>query len=129
MPQIKIYGLQSNIESKRFALSHAIHSALMEALGTPNEKRFQRFITLDPENFIFSSDRTNNYTIIEILMFAGRSPEAKKNLIQLLYQKIEKTTDITPQDLEITILEIPQSNWGIRGIPGDELKLNYQVDV
>ena len=129
MPQIKIYGLQRNIESKRFALSHAIHSALMEALGTPNEKRFQRFITLEPENFIFSSDRTSNYTIIEILMFAGRSPEAKKNLIRLLYQKIEKTTDITPQDLEITILEIPQSNWGIRGIPGDELKLNYQVDV
>ena len=129
MPQIKIYGLQSNIESKRFALSHAIHSALMEALGTPNEKRFQRFITLEAENFIFSGDRTSNYTIIEILMFAGRSPEAKKNLIKLLYQKIEKTTDITPQDLEITILEIPQSNWGIRGVPGDELKLNYQVDV
>ena len=101
----------------------------MEALGTPNEKRFQRFITLEAENLIFSGDRTSNYTIIEILMFAGRSPEAKKNLIKLLYQKIEKTTDITPQDLEITILEIPQSNWGIRGVPGDELKLNYQVDV
>ena len=129
MPQIKIYGLRKNIESKRFALSHAIHSALMEAIGTPNEKRFQRFITLEAENFIFSSDRTNNYTIIEIIMFEGRSVEAKKNLIRLLYQKIEQMTDITPQDLEITIFETPQCNWGIKGIPGDELKLNYQVDV
>ena len=62
-------------------------------------------------------------------MFEGRSAAAKKNLIRLLYQKIASATDITPQDLEITIFETPQCNWGIRGIPGDELKLGYRVDV
>ena len=129
MPQIKIYGLQENIEPKRFALSHAIHAALMESIGTPINKRFQRFIILDTENFIYPSDRTTNYTIIEINMFEGRSVEAKKNLIRTLYQKIAETTEIKPQDLEITIFETPRCNWGIRGIPGDELKLNYQVDV
>ena len=129
MPQVKIYGLEENIVPKHFALSYAIHAALTEAIGTPEEKRFQRFIILEPENFIFPRDRTSNYTIIEISMFEGRSLEAKKNLIRLLYQKIETTTDIMPQDLEITILETPRANWGIRGVPGDELSLNYQVDV
>ena len=129
MPQIKIYGLQENIEPKRFALSHAIHAALMESIGTPIDKRFQRFIVLDAENFIYPSDRTKDYTIIEISMFEGRSVEAKKNLIHTLYQKIAETTEIKPQDLEITIFETPRCNWGIRGIIGDELKLNYQVDV
>ena len=62
-------------------------------------------------------------------MFEGRSAEAKKNLIRLLYQKIEETTDISSQDLEITIFETPLCNWGVRGTPGDELKLNYQVDI
>jgi Tautomerase enzyme len=79
MPQIKVYGLQKNLEAKRFALSHAIHTALMEAIGTPNNKKFQRFIMLEPENFIFPSDRSNDYTIIEISMFEGRSVEAKRN--------------------------------------------------
>lgn len=129
MPQIKIYGLQNNIEPKRAALSAAIHEALMEAIGTPEVKRFQRFFMLSAGNFIFPSDRSNNYTIIEIIMFEGRSIEVKKNLIRLLYFKIEQATDIIPQDLEITILETPKCNWGIRGIPGDELKLNYQVDI
>jgi 4-oxalocrotonate tautomerase family enzyme len=129
MPQIKVYGLRENIEPKRFALSHAIHGALRSAIATPELKRFQRFIILEPENFIFPSDRSSDYTIIEISMFEGRSEEAKKNLIRLLYQKIAETTDIKPQDLEITIFETPQSNWGIRGIPGDELELNYRVDV
>lgn len=129
MPQVKIYGLRENIEPKRFALSYAIQTALIEAIGTPEEKRFQRFIILEAEDFIFPNDRTNNYTIIEIIMFAGRSVEAKKNLIHLLYQKIAATTDITDQDLEITIIETPKSSWGIQGITGDELKLNYQVGI
>lgn len=129
MVQVKIYGLEENIAPKRFALSYAIHTALTEAIGTPKEKRFQRFIILKPEDFIFPNDRTKNYTIIEINMFAGRSVEAKKNLIRLLYQKIVKTVDITPQDLEINIIETPRANWGVRGVPGDELNLDYQVDI
>lgn len=129
MPQVKIYGLRENLEPKRFALSYAIHTALTEAIGTPQEKRFQRFIILEPEHFIFPNDRTNNYTIIEIIMFAGRSVEAKKNLIRLLYQKIAATAEISALDLEITIFETPKSNWGLQGVTGDELKLNYQVDV
>lgn len=129
MPQVKIYGLKKNIEPKRFALSHAVHQTLMEALSTPKSKRFQRFIMLEPEDYLYPSDLTNDYTIIEISMFAGRSTEAKKNLIRLLYQKIEQTAGIAPQDLEITIVETPKCNWGVRGIPGDELELNYQVDI
>ena len=129
MPQIKIYGLPKNIESKRFALSHAIQVALKLAIGTPNEKRFQRFIVLDPENFIFPTDRTSDYIIIEIIMFEGRSVETKKKLIRTLQEKITQTTDIKPQDIEITLIETPKANWGIRGVTGDELDLNYKVDI
>ena len=115
--------------AKRFALSHAIHAALMESIGTPSQKRFQRFIILEPENFIYPSDRTTNYTIIEISMFEGRSLETKKKLIRTLQQKITEITDIKLQDLEITIFETPKANWSIRGIPGDELELDYKVDI
>ena len=62
-------------------------------------------------------------------MFEGRSVAAKKNFISLLYEKIASATNIAPQDLEITIFETPKCNWGIRGIPGDELKLGYRADV
>ena len=120
MPQIKIYGLRENIEAKRFALSYTIDTALQEAIGTSEETRFQKFITLEPDNFIFPSDRSSNYTIIKINMFEGRSSATKKNLIRLLYQKIAETAGVEPQDLEITILETPKCNWGICGEHGDE---------
>ena len=128
MPQIKIYGLRENIEPKRFALSYTINAALQEAIGTPEERRFQRFIVLEADNFIFPSDRSTNYTIIEISMFEGRSLTTKKNLIRLLYRQIAETAGIAPEDLEIIILETPKCNWGIGGVLGDEL-LEHRVDT
>lgn len=129
MSQIKIYALHQTIEAYRQPLSDAIHLALVDALQYPENKRFQRFIALSPENFIYPDDRSKNYLIIEISMFEGRSIAAKKSLIQQLFNNIQATCHIRPQDVEITIFETPKNHWGIRGQCGDELTLNYKVNV
>jgi len=127
MAQVKIYG--STLSEKRESLSKAIHESLMEAFGLPKNKQFHRYILLDEDNFKYPSDRSTNYTIIELSIFEGRSVEAKKQLINALYEKIKNKVGIEPQDIEITIFETPMSNWGIRGMPGDELALNYKVKI
>jgi phenylpyruvate tautomerase PptA (4-oxalocrotonate tautomerase family) len=129
MAQVKIYGLRSSLAPRRAALSDAIHAALMDSFGLPEEKRFQRFILLEPEEFIFPADRSDRYTIVELSIFEGRSREAKKRLINQLFALAHERAGIAPQDLEITIFETPQASWGIRGKPGDELALSYKVDV
>ncbi len=129
MSQVKIYANEQTIMQYREMLSHAIHQALIEELKYPIEKRFQRFISLKPENFIYPSDRSQHYVIIELSMFTGRSTEAKKRLIQTLFSNIQQYCRINPQDIEITIFETPKENWGIRGQNADELHLNYQVNI
>lgn len=129
MAQIKIYALANTITQHRQALSSAIHTALVSALNYPVEKKFQRFIALAPEDFIFPADRSEQYTILEISMFEGRSTASKKVFIQQLFTNIEQQCGILPQDIEITITETPRHHWGIRGQCGDELSLNYKVDV
>jgi phenylpyruvate tautomerase PptA (4-oxalocrotonate tautomerase family) len=129
MSQVKIYALRSSLSKHRVALSSAIHQSIVKALHFPTDKRFHRFIALEPEEFVFPADRSENYTIIEMSMFEGRSIEAKKSLIRALFANIEKACGIKPQDVEITIFETPKGNWGIRGMPGDELVLNYKVNV
>ena len=121
MPQVKIYGLKENLASNRRMLSLSIQEALNASLGTSMEKRFQRFISLALDEFIYPGDRGLNYTIIEIIMFAGRTTETKKKLIKNLIEKISTTSNISAQDIEIMIIEIPNHNWGIRGVTGDEL--------
>lgn len=129
MSQIKIYALSSTIGQHRSQLSTAIHDALVSALSYPAEKKFQRFIALDAEDFIYPADRSQNYLIIEISMFEGRSTQSKKNLIRTLFSNIQDRCGIAPQDVEITIFETPKHHWGIRGQCGDELSLNYKVEV
>lgn len=129
MSQIKIYGLNETIAQHREKLSLAIHEALVEALDYPVDKQFQRFIRLDREDFIYPEDRTDQYLIIEISMFEGRSSAAKKNLIHLIFSQIKHHCGISPHCIEITIFETPKENWGIRGKVASELSLNYKVEV
>ena len=129
MVQVKIYGLKTPLMAHADLLLAAIHNAIVEALVYSPEKKFHRLIGLEKSEFIYPADRSENYTIIEISMFEGRSIEAKKSLIRLLFANIEREVGIKPQDVEITIDETPKQNWGIRGLCGDELALGYKVDV
>jgi len=129
MAQVKVYGELAHLTRVRAALSDTIQGCLEEALGLPASKRFQRFIALDAADFIHPPDRSAAYTIIEISVFAGRSAEAKRRLLELLVTKLAERTGIVAQDLEITIFETPPANWAIRGQTGDRLMLPYRIEV
>jgi Tautomerase enzyme len=125
MPQTKIYGLASQLNPIKGSLSTIIHSCFVDAWAYPVEKRFHRFFPMAADDFIYPADRSDRYTIIETVMFEGRTVEAKKQLVRLLFERIHDRLGIEPND----VIDTPAHNWGIRGIPGDELVLGYQVKV
>jgi 5-carboxymethyl-2-hydroxymuconate isomerase len=129
MSQVKIFGVGSHLVPKREQLSEVIHSCVMDALGMPKEKRAHRVIALAKEDFLMPGGRTEAYTIIELSMIEGRSAETKKKLIRLLFDRIQEQVGITHIDLEICIYESPACNWGFRGMHGDEIQLNYEINV
>ena len=129
MAQIKVYGVGEHLDPIKTKLSDVIHSCVVDALSFPQDKRAHRFFALDAENFYYPTGRTPRYTIVEISMFEGRSVETKKNLIRLLFERVQRELDLAPADLEVTITETPKHNWGFRGQPGDEIGLEYKVEV
>lgn len=128
MVQVKIYGLRAQLDPIKQKLSDIIHSCVVDVLQFPADKRAHRFFPLDPSDFFYPAGRTEHYTILEFSMLEGRSVEAKKQLIRLLFERVQPL-GISTQDLEITIFETPKHNWGFRGLPGDEHELNYKVEV
>ena len=123
---IRVYGLRKNLGPIRAKLSDVINGCMVDALSFPSDKRAHRIIPMDPENFYC---RTDAYTVIEISLMEGRSAEARKKLIHLLFDRIEENLGIAPHDVEITLFETPAGNWGFRGMTGDEAALDYQIDV
>jgi len=128
MVQTKIYGLRERLDPIKSELSDIIHACVMDALQYPSDKRAHRFFLLDASDFFYPTGRTDRYTIIEFSMIEGRSVEVKKQLIRLLFERIQPL-GISTQDLEMTIFETPKQNWGFRGLPGDEHQVNYKIEV
>ncbi len=129
MAQVVIWGARALIEKRRTDLSDAVHAAVVEALDYPVDKRFHRFVSLEPEDFIHPPDRGDDYVIVEISMFEGRSEDARRALIREIFREIHERAGIAPHSVEITITETPRVNWGIRGVNGADLDLDYSVDV
>jgi Tautomerase enzyme len=129
MSQVKVFGLREQLDPIKQGLSDVIHSCVVDALQYPLDKRIHRFFPLDRTDFFYPADRSDRYTIIEFSIFEGRSIDAKKQLIRLLFERVHRDCGIPPQDLEMTTFETPKHDWGFRGLPGDEHVLNYKVKV
>ncbi len=129
MAQIKIYGLKDHLNPIKARLSDVIHGCVVEALKFPQDKRAHRFFPLEPDDFYYPAGRSEQYIIIEIMMIEGRSVDTKKELIRLLFARIQAELNISLTDIEINIMEAPKMNWGFRGKTGDEVELNYTIEV
>jgi len=130
MAQFKIYGYADALRPRRTAMSDVIHASAAAVLGLPADKRFHRFLLLEADDFVVPHGRSHDYTIIEVVLFEGRTVETKKAFVRDLYARFEEQLRIVPIDLEIVLQESPRHDWGIRGLPGDELTdLAYEVEV
>jgi len=112
----------------RAELSDVLHAAAVEVLGLPPDKRFHRFFPMDPEDFPTPAGRSERYTVVEVLMFQGRTTATKKAFYQRLFRDFADRLGIEPVDLEMTLVETPRHDWAIRGQAGDDLTLTYRVE-
>lgn len=122
-----IYALEGTIEAKKQPLSDAIHKAMCEVLGLPEQKRFHRFMPMKEENFFFPDDRSSEYTVIEVRMMEGRPKELIKQFIYALFDHIKHIVKIEPRDVEITVMTQPTYCWGFRGLVGEDAHLDYAL--
>lgn len=129
MAQVKIYGIRERLVPIRERLSKVIHDCVSDVLKMPRDKRAQRFFPMERENLIYPEGRSDAYTIIEIVLMEGRSVGARKKLVRLLFDRVHAECGITPHDLEVHIYELPRVNCGFRGYHGDEIQLDYPIDV
>jgi phenylpyruvate tautomerase PptA (4-oxalocrotonate tautomerase family) len=127
MPTVKI-ELREGIDIKTLvSLRDSVMNAVVESLQLPQDDRNIRIIEYKPDLFLLKAP---NEILIEITMFSGRTKETKKNLYQNIVGKLSAESGIDKSKIFIILNEQPLLNWGVRGgIPADEIKLDFKVDI
>jgi phenylpyruvate tautomerase PptA (4-oxalocrotonate tautomerase family) len=129
MPLARIEVRRSWPPEQVDAIIEAIYLAQRAALQVPEGDRQIRFIEHKPEHFQVPPGKTDNYTLVEISIFAGRSMEAKRTLYQAIVGNLGMI-GIAASDIIIVLNEIPLENWAVWGCtPASEVDLGFKVNV
>lgn len=130
MPLVKIEMQKGNSTEYKKAILDGVHTALVEAFKIPDYDRNQRLYELDSDCIELPPNKTQQFTLVEITAFKGRSCEAKKNLYQAIVRNLNLAPGISGDDIMIIIHEPPLENWGIRGgKPANEVNLGFDIEV
>ena len=115
MPLVKINLLKGKTDEYKKTIFDCVHQGLIEAFGISDWDRFQRIIEFDRSDFEAPAEKSDNFMIIELTIFPGRTKEQKKSAIEIITSKLVKALSIAPEDVFIIINEPPLENWGMAG--------------
>ena len=115
MPLVKIETIKGKSSEYKKSLLDTIHDALVKSLGIEEWDRFQRIIEYDKDNYEIPEGKTDDFMIIELTLFPGRSKTQKKAVIETITSDLNSNLGIARTDIFIVINEPPLENWGMGG--------------
>ncbi len=116
MPLVRIDMVKGkSLEYKKTVLD-VVHEGLIDAFGIEDRDRFQRIVEIPKEDFERPEGKTDNFMLIELTIFPGRSKEQKKAAITKITADLNTKLGIAPSDVFIIFNEPPLENWGMAGI-------------
>ena len=117
MPLVTITLHKGRTAQEKRVIADAIHDALVQS-GIPQQDRFQRFIELNADDFIYdltypslSEARSEKFIIVEILLSVGRSVKVKKELLKHLISNLEERASLSARDVMVVFKETQWENW------------------
>ncbi|MGE5339650.1 MAG: tautomerase family protein [Gemmatimonadota bacterium] len=114
---------------RRRAIIEAVHQALVDGVLIPQTDRTLRLQQFDAEDFAISRGRTENFTLIEIDLVAGRSLAAKRRLYKCIVDNLA-ALGIRRKDVMVVVRDVPRENWGISGgVPDSDVDLGFKVNA
>ncbi len=120
MPLVTLTVRKPKSASFKASVLDAVHAALISS-GVPAADKFQRVIELDADDFRFdtsypdlTSQRNENFVLIEILWSVGRSVKVKKAMLGELMGSLVKQ-GLNPENVMVCFKETAWENWAFGG--------------
>jgi phenylpyruvate tautomerase PptA (4-oxalocrotonate tautomerase family) len=116
MPVAKIHVLEGQYDEDRLdKVSSAVQNALISALGIPPEDFFQIFYVLPRSQFrhtpsFLGLNYSDDLILLDITFISGRPKDKRLGLLKTLNDAVVAAAGISPDDLMITLYEVPGEN-------------------
>lgn len=118
MPFIHTHLPQATSAATREAVVQAIHQALVEGIGMPEDELFNMVTGYAPGQFAFSRSfngvaRSDGVVVVEITLRRGRSDAMKRALYAAIARNLQAMAQVEPADVFIFMLENDYSDWSV----------------
>jgi hypothetical protein len=129
MPDILVEVRGSWLNGKQAAFLEAVHGAVVEALKTPDDEPLARLIEHPVGSYLTPRAAGERFTRIEVVLFRGRSLEAKRRLYRAMVRHL-CPFDVPPEDVKIVLVEVTAEDVGFRGGQAAcDVDLGYALQV
>lgn len=118
MPFVRIDALRAG-PARLDALGRAVHDALMETIGIPDDDRFQVLVGHDGAHSslryggYLGIDRDDGIVFVAITMRAGRGPEQKRALYRRIAELAHAYAGTEPRNVFVTVTENASVDWSL----------------
>ena len=96
MPLVKVEMLKGKSNEFKKTVLDCIHDGLMDSIGIEDWDRFQRIAEYEKSQFEIPSFKSDDFMIIELTMFPGRTKEQKEKVIEMITDNLNKRLSIAP---------------------------------
>ena len=128
MPIVHVHLCAGRPAAEKKAILDGVHAALVEAFRIPEQDRNQLVHEYAPEDF--DARHGPQAVSLELIVFPGRTPDAKRRLYQAVVRNLERAAGIDPKRVLVVLHEPPLENWGIRGgQAATDVQLGFALDV
>lgn len=125
MPFVKIHISSSIKLSTREKIVKEVREALVKTIDIKFNHGHVIVYDSPVSSRCVHESRHNNFVMVEIIMFPGRSADIKENLFHSVTKIIKNHTGLKEEDILITIIESERYNWAKGGIALSKIDLGY----
>ncbi len=128
MPLVNISLRSIYTPAEKQAIHTAIHEALVESFKIPDHDYHHRMHAFEECDYPVAPGKSVRSLLIEMLVFPGRSDQAKENLYAGICRQLE-SLGIASADVQIVLIENPLQNWGFGGVSAAKMDLGFSLKV
>ncbi len=116
MPLVRIDAPESRSAEELAAIGDGVHRALIEAIGIPEQDRFQVLSRHASGRLVFDRhylgiSRSDGVVFVQITMSLGRSVEQKKALYAGIVRNLGQSPGIRSEDVFVNLVEVVKEDW------------------